>query len=176
MLMYNNTENSLNALGLYYTYLAVYSCFSDGVQNSTVSIDTDSLSFYLHDGPGKDIARQALLSDTVANHTVSLSDNTVLKYTTYADQGFAAYTRPKEEFKTEFVTSPSMLLQFSAHWDRLQIEPFFSNTFGRVTYQTGLSYNQQVVEKANPAVVIQFIHENELGQLLNNAVAHTYQK
>ena len=59
-----------------------------------------------------------------------------------------------------------MLLQFSNTWERLQIEPFFSNTFSKVTYQTDLSDNPAIFEAAQPRVVIQFIYENQLSSLL----------
>ena len=165
--LYNNTENSLNSLGLYYTYQAVYSRFSRNVLENTKQLQRENLEFYQHVTTGKSTARKAGLSDVAENHTVSLSNKTRLNYRFLSDTGRCATTILLPFYiSSETSESPELLLQFSNTWDRLQIEPFFSNTFSKVTYQTDLEDDPAVFEEATPKVVIQFIHENELSLLL----------
>ena len=68
--------------------------------------------------------------------------------------------------------TPSLLLQFSDTWERLQMEPFFSNTFLNVTYQTNLVHDEKILERAEPNAVIQFIYEDELSLLLPGSGAY----
>ncbi len=165
--LYNNTENSLNALGLYYTYLAVCERFRPTVMSKTRIISPDELSFYQHWTTGKSVARQCGLADVAQNLTVSLSNGTRLKYHVQYSDGRVSRTVLKPPFDSSNVSeTPALLLQFSGTWERLQLEPFFSNTFLHVTYQTDLADDAEIFEKASPRVVMQFIYENELSQLL----------
>lgn len=163
-LLYNNTENSLNALGVYYAYRAVYDRFSDSVRATTTPVTKDSLSFYEHRTAGKAIAKAAGLEETVLNNTVSLSNSTPIYYTYLLNTGGVTKTVLKPAVAQG--QSSSLLLQFSNNWEKLQCEPFFSNTFYRVTYQLGLEENETVFAESSPSVVIQFLYEYELESLL----------
>lgn len=166
--LYNNTENSLNALGLYYTYRAVCARFQPTVMAKTRVIPRGDLSFYQHLTTGKAVARRAGLSDVALNLTVSLANNTKLNYHIQHADGRVAKTRLLPFESVDVSQTPSILLQFSGTWERLQLEPFFSNTFLNVTYQTDLKNDPEIFELARPRVVIQFIYENELSQLLSD--------
>ncbi|MBO5327030.1 MAG: hypothetical protein J6A84_02790 [Clostridia bacterium] len=166
-LLYNNTENSLNSLGSYYTYKAVYQRFSPNVLENTKLLERQNLHFYQHIMAGKRVAREAGLADVVENHTVSLSNRTKLNYRfTRSTANFSSTFMLPYYTPSEISDSPELLLQFSNTWEQLQIEPFFSNTFSKVTYQTDLSDDPVIFNVAKPKVVIQFIYENELSQLL----------
>lgn len=163
----DNTENTLNALGMYYTYLMVLDCFSANAYQTGNVVERDKLTFYQSDTEGRELARLSGLTDVVQNRTISLSNSTYYGYRLLFNTGFAARTvRLPEDYSTLPPGSPSLLLQFTNDRDRLLIEPYFSNTFDYVTYQTNLSDNEDVFEKADPDVVIQFIRENELSLLL----------
>lgn len=164
--LYNNTENSLNALGLYHTYRALYRCFSAEVTDSTEMLERDDLEFYYHETSGKSIAQKAGLSDVVKNRTVSLSNSTRLNYRFINNGGVATTIKLPFYVSSEGSGSPELLLQFSDAWERLQIEPFFSNTFSKVTYQVGLEDDAEIFAAADPKVVFQFVYENELSLLL----------
>lgn len=164
--LYNNTENSLNALGLYHTYRALYRCFSAEVTDSTEMLERDELEFYYHETTGKSIAQKAGLSDVVKNRTVSLSNSTRLNYRFINNGGVATTIKLPFYVSSEGSGSPELLLQFSDAWERLQIEPFFSNTFSKVTYQVGLEDDAEIFAAAAPKVVFQFVYENELSLLL----------
>ncbi len=165
-LLYNNTENSLNSLGFYYVYRSVYDRFSSTVMSSTAVLEPRHLSFYQHLTAGKAIAQQAGLV-SLQNKSVSLSKDTKLHYRFTWDTGLAAKTMLLPfDFSVNVSGSPPLLLQTTDSWTRAQLEPFFSNTFSNVTYQTDLSDNSEVFEKAAPRLVIRFVYENELSQLL----------
>ena len=164
--LYNNTENSLNSLGAYHTYCAVYRCFSAEVTENTDMLGREKLEFYYHQTAGKSTAQKAGLANAVENRTVSLSNSTRLNYR-FLNNGAADTTIMLPFYvSSEASGSPELLLQFTGAWERLQIEPFFSNTFGKVTYQVGLEYDEEIFRAATPKVVFQFIYENELSQLL----------
>lgn len=165
--LYNNTENSLNALGLYYTYLCVCERFQPTIMSKTRVTPRNDLKFYQHMTTGKAVARRAGLSDVVQNLTVSLSNNTKLNYHIQASTGRMTQTVLLPfEFSSDVNETPRLLLQFSNEWERLQAEPFFSNTFRGVTYQTDLADDAAIYEQADPDVVIQFLYEYQLSWLL----------
>ena len=165
--LYNNTENSLNSLGIYYAYLSVCNYLRSDLSQSTYVLPRASLSFYQHMTTGKAAARRAGLSDVVDNLTVSLSNNMLRNYDTVFSQGNAAQTcLTGEDLPLGISLTPSLLLQFSDTWERLQAEPFFSNSFQKVTYQTNWVSDASVFEQAQPDVVVQFLYEYQLSWLL----------
>ena len=167
-LLYNNTENSLNARGMYYVYLAVCSRFSDEVLQHATPRPISQLTCFEHWTKGKEIARRAGLSEVVQNRTVSLSGDTTTRYRYTFNVGLCART-VKIDYSMNQIHTPPLLLQFTDTWERSQIEPFFSNTFSSVTYQTNLEADEGIFAQALPNVVIQFIYENELSRLLPQA-------
>lgn len=170
--LFNNTENSLNALGLFYAYQCVYECFEGTVMSKTDIITREELSFYQHHTKGKEIARAAGLSDVARNLTVSLSNDTKLNYRIQTIEGGMTKTRLLPLETIDVNETPSLLLQFSNTWERLQMEPFFSNTFLNVTYQTSLVHDEKILVSAAPNAVIQFIYEDELSLLLPGSGAY----
>ena len=168
-LLYNNTENSLNARGVYVAYRAVYGRFSEKVRAVTTPIDGRSLSFVEHRTAGKSIARAAGLEDAVQNNTVSLSNETAIQYTYLKNAEGVIKTQLKPAVAQG--QNCSLLLQFSDNWEKLQSEPFYSNTFKKVTSVTGLSTD--TAEAPDATVVIQFIYEYELASLLPTEMQRT---
>ena len=125
------------------------------------------ISFYQHHTAGKEIARRAGVSDVVYNHTVSLSNNTPKNYLTPYQTGRVAQTALREgDLPLGMTETPSILFQLTNQWERLQAEPFFSNTFKRVTYQTNWTDDPETFALASPSLVVQFVYENELSWLL----------
>lgn len=163
--LYNNTENSLNARGVYITYRTVYDRFSPEIRENTMPVTRETLSFREHHTEGKAIAKQAGIESTALNNTVSLSNDTPFLYKYKHNSGGLTTTTLKPAVAQG--QSVSLLLQFTHNWEKLQSEPFYSNTFYKVTYQHGLEYDEEVFEKATASVVIQFIYEYELDMLLS---------
>ncbi len=165
--LYNNTENSLNSLGVYYTYLAVCRYLQESLHTPTYMQPRNELSFYQHMTTGKAVARSAGLEGVVQNLTVSLSNNTTLNYKTTLTQGRVTETcLPDEDLPLGISSTPSLLLQFTENWERLQAEPFFSNSFTKVTYQTNWVDDPAIFERAAPRIVVQFVYEYQLSWLL----------
>ena len=164
--LYNNTENSLNSLGLYRTYLAVCGYLNQHY-NVQVPVQTH-YSFYTHRTAGKSISQQAGLTDTVPNLTVSLANAGVRGYQTVYQSRIASKTVLNDgDHPLGAVESPSVLLQMPSTWEKLQSEPFFSNVFSEVTYQTTWHDDPEVFTEASPTVVVQFIYEYQLSALLS---------
>lgn len=165
--LYDNTENALNSLGVYYAYRALCAHFEDGIMGAVSPTPRESLTFYQHLTAGKAIAREARVSDVVSNLTVSLSNRTPKNYLTpYQTKSVTQTTLHEGDLPLGMAVTPSILLQFSNHRERLQAEPFFSNSFKCVTYQTSLVDDYETFLLAHPSLVVQFIYENELSQLL----------
>ncbi len=165
--LYNNTENSLNSLGVYYAYRAVCEHFDDGITGAVAPTPYEKLSFYQHHTTGKAIARRAGVADVVSNRTLSLAGSTAKNYLTPYQTGRVTQTTLREgDLPLGMTETPSVLLQFSGQWERLQAEPFFSNTFKRVTYQTNWTDDPEIFALAAPSLVVQFVYENQLSWLL----------
>ncbi len=165
-LLYNTTENSLNSMGLYYTYRAVCEYLSDRF-SIQVPMPTH-YDFYTHRTTGKSLSQQAGLGDTIPNLTVSLANTNIRGYDTVYQSRYAGKTVLNgEEHPLGALETPPILLQFPGSWERLQCEPFFSNVFSAVTYQTNWYDDPEVFAEASPAVTVQFIYEYQLSALLS---------
>lgn len=165
--LYNNTENSLNALGHYYPYIMLCASFSDNAYDYENLISRGSLDFFQHYTVGRSLAKEAGLEQVLQNHTVSLSNDVRVDYRLLFNSGYVAKTVRNNDYGGVAASSASsLLLQFSNNRDRLLAEAFYSNTFDFVTYQPDHEDNTMVFDRAEPSVVVQFIYENELSQLL----------
>ena len=162
-LLANNTENSLNARGLYFVYYTICKNIDPEVLRHTDVLRYEEIDFYQHDTQGKAIAKEAGLDDVATNQTVSLVGNIGHPYRYVYGTGTTATTLWTS---FDFTDAPSLLLQFGGEWERSQAEPFFSGSFPRVTYQTGLDFDQNAFSRADPDIVIQFVREDELASLL----------
>ncbi|MBE6595419.1 MAG: hypothetical protein E7644_06425 [Ruminococcaceae bacterium] len=165
--LYNNTENSLNALGHYYPYIMLCASFSDNAYDYESLISRGSLDFFQHYTVGRSLAKEAGLENVLLNHTISLSNDVRVDYRLLFNSGYVAKTVRNNYGGIAASSVSSLLLQFSSNRDRLLAETFYSNTFDFVTYQPDHEDNTMVFERADPSVVIQFIYENELSQLLS---------
>ncbi len=170
--LYNNTENSLNSLGEWYLYSAVCDKLGElyGIEGTRLS--DRSLSRYINYNDGKVLARAAGLSQVIKNRTVSLSDSAVIKYTNSVYYGNMIRTVFEEKHKPE--KGSKVLLEFTDEWDKIQLMPYFSNTFDEVTYKSNHYFSSFVVGKLKPDVVVQFIHEYELFDIANQDISQTY--
>ncbi|MBR6727524.1 MAG: hypothetical protein IKM08_04980 [Clostridia bacterium] len=160
--LYNNTENSLNARGSYYTYLTVCSRISSYLPTEIHPIERDTLTFFQHATTGKKTAEKAGVAEFAFNRTVSLSNDTPILYDISMNSNTYLSTRLKEGGDS----GTSVLLQFSDSVTRSQSEIFFSNTIPEVVYQNRLSLSEETFQVASPRVVVQFIAEHELSRLL----------
>lgn len=164
--LYNTTENSLNSLGLYRTHLSVCAYLAEQ-HDIRVPLPTH-YDFYMHRTPGKSISQRAGLSDIVSNLTVSLANTNVRGYeTVYQSRNASKTVLAGQEHPLGALDTPPILLQFPGSWEKLQSEPFFSNVFSEVTYQTSWYDDPEIFAEATPQVVVQFIYEYQLSALLS---------
>lgn len=171
--LYNNTEDSLNSLGQYFVYQALYNALPEQVKAGSHLIPFENVTLYTHYTPGKTLAKTAGVSEIVKNETISLSNTMEFNYLlqelyagteiTYADHNVADGT-----------AGQTILLEFSNEWDKIQLMPYFSSTFDDVVYKNTHDFHLLTIETAQPTLVIQFIHEYELNSLTNSVTAQTY--
>ena len=172
-LLYNNTENSLNSLGEWYLYDAVSQKLEQlyGVSGSRVGVS--SLDLYTRRTDGKTLARRAGLASVILNETLSLSNSDQTKYTVSSYYGTMVRTSMTEAYRHSDQASV-MLLEFTNEWDRALLMPYFSNTYSEVAYKDNHQFSRLAVEHLNPSVVVQFIHEYEIYDLLDANTLLTY--
>ena len=161
-ILYHNTQNSLNALGMYYAYREVYDVLDSSLFYGTTPVERASLRFNYNNTNGRYLAKKAGLEHIISNHTLSLSGSLTQNYVIDSTDTSTAVTPPGEDTSQY----PILLLQFSNAQDRLLSEPYFSNTFYKVSYQTSLKTVAPSQTDSNPRIVVQFIYESELGCLL----------
>ena len=160
-LLYNTTENSLSALGVYHAYRSVCERIANNMTANISPIPRNQLLFYQHVTKGRSTAQKAGVADFVDNHTVSLANNTLKNYSIAVNSGL--YTTTQKNGCDE---TAGLLLQFSNASSRALSEIFFSNTVPRVTYQSRLSLTNETFRLCSPQVVVQFISEYELSALI----------
>lgn len=172
--LYNNTENSLNALGAYYAYRAVCEAVPELTDTGAEVIPLDDFEMYRHITDGRALARQAGLEKLIRNVTISLSSDTFRRYTQYGYFGDVEVTCARSEFRLP--THPAVLIEFAdgGEWDKILMYEYFSNTFGNVGYRIGQKYSHSDVTQFGPDVVIQFLHENELSTLIDSDTVSSY--
>lgn len=173
-LLYNNTENSLNSLGEWYLYDAVCNKLEElyGIRGSKVGIST--LDLFVRSTDGKTLARRAGLSSVILNKTISLSNSTDIRYSTESYYGSMVKTVIPDEYYAEGAPRPVVLLEFTDEWDRIQLMPYFSDTYTEVTYKTNHQFSRLVVDDLKPTAVVQFIHEYEIYDMLDSNTLLTY--
>lgn len=173
-LLYNNTENSINALGANAVYRAVLEALSAASGREFTPIAREEINIFTRYTEGKALARLANVADIVRNRTVSLNNDTELKYRILERVAGMEITYTKVEYKGEIPNRPGILLEFSDEWDKIQLMPYFSNTFGTAAYKTSLAFSLYAVDYVKPNLVVQFVHEYELAELADEQVMLSY--
>ena len=172
--LYNNTENSINALGAYFVYSAILNELPTDIMTVDRKLETNDFSYYTHYTDGKGTAVQAGLEGLIKNETVSMSNSTEFKYTVVDHSENLATTYVKSAYKNDVPSKPTILIDCSSEWDKIQLMPYFSNTFGVSSYRIGHVYDKKTMTEVNPLIVVQTIHEDELPYLLDYEVNRSY--
>lgn len=169
-LLYNNTEDSLNCVGEWYLYSAVCQQLEQlyGISSSGYGVGISSLSLYNRRSDGKELARRAGLEAIITNDTVSLSDNEFNNYSVSSYYGTMVRTSLSDG------SDSTLLLEFTDEWDRVLLMPYFSNTFSDVAYKSTHQFSSLTLDSLKPSVVVQFVHEHELYELLDTNTLLTY--
>ena len=165
MSMYNNTENSINSYGAYCIYNVAVSKFLADTGREVDRIYFEDIDFFTRITDGKSIAERAGLAGTIKNKTVSLSDGMLESYTVVSNEKGLVITDKNE--LTARGRGERVVVEYSDEWDRIQLTPFFSNTFEKVYYRNSFTTGPQSAQQYGATFVIQLIHESELEMLLN---------
>ena len=166
-LLYNNTENSINALGAYYVYNGIMQSIPETLSLSERTLPLSAFNYYTHYTEGKTLADLAGLASMLKNETVSISNDTEFMYSIINFHKEFETTYVKFSYRDRVPMNPSVLIEITNEWDKIQLMPYFSNTFGVSSYKTDHKYSKETVENSNPLLVIQILHEDELMMLLN---------
>lgn len=162
--LYNNTEDSINAYGAFAAYSGILERLKTlGVDTEGYRISRERVEVTTHYTDGKQIARRVGLERVIANKTVSLTNRLSEGYLLSDMTEHCIESRMLEDWRgSEY----SVIVECSREWDRIQLTPFFSNTFEIVVYESGLSNGKEAVKAHGGDVLIQIIHETELEELL----------
>lgn len=175
-LLYNNTENSINALGAYYAYAGIMDFLAKDIDGTLERImEREFFDLYTHYTDGKAAAELAGISSFLQNETISMSNATEYMYTTVEIFEDLETTYTKNEYRSEIPLKPSVLLEVTSEWDKIQLKPYFSNTFGMVSYRASHNFSTAALDNSNPTIVIQILHEDELLSVIDPAVSTGYE-
>lgn len=168
--LYNNTEDSLNSRGAYYAYLALIDALPVAATENVPLISINDGDLVRHSTVGKVLARTAMLENVIKNRTVSLSTDFVQKYQILLRYEEYDMAFPKIEYKSEFYGTPRVAFCFADEWDRIIMIDYLSNTFGTTIYKNDLDFNGAVIDKTNPEYTVFFLHEKDLGRLIDGSM------
>lgn len=168
--LYNNTEDSLNSRGAYYAYLALIDNLPVAATENVPLISINDGDLVRHSTVGKVLARTAMLENVIKNRTVSLSTDFVQKYQILLRYEEYDMAFPKIEYKSEFDGTPRVAFCFADEWDRIIMIDYLSNTFGTTIYKNDLDFNGAVIDKTNPEYTVFFLHEKDLGRLIDGSM------
>lgn len=160
--MYNNTENSINAYGAYLIYDTVMDRLSLGENLEFNRIERKQLDFYTRLTDGRTIAKKAGIEAVVKNRTVSLSNNAPENYSVIDSSGGTTITQRTDVELCDML----VVVECTNDWDRIQLMPYFSNTFDRVIYRDGLISDPYASSDQGATLVVQVIRESELNDIL----------
>lgn len=160
---YNNTEDSLNAYGAYLVYRSIMDeLIRRGVAGEQSLISSDRVEFTVRYTEGKEIARRVGLSHVIRNRTVSLTERMTEGYRVIDSGEFCTSTSRKDG---QGDIGPRIVMELSEEWDKIQLMPFFSNSFDTMVYENCVNANADTLSIHNGTVFIQVIHERELSSL-----------
>ena len=175
-LLYNNTENSINALGAYYAYAGIMDLLAEDMEELRGRVmDRKLYDLYTHYTDGKAAAELAGIASILQNETISMSNATEYMYTTVEIFEDLETTYTKTEYRAEITLKPSVLIEVTDEWDKIQLKPYFSNTFGMVSYRASHYFSTAAIDNSNPTIVIQVLHEDELLSIINPSVSISYE-
>ena len=166
--LYNNTENSLNALGAYTLYISLLERIA-GISGTDAIGAVLVPDFHSRLDIGKETAQKAGLQNLALNLTISMSSPPTALYREGAEYQTLGITQ-----MSDALSELGIMLEYNDDWFRVVLEPYFSNTFASVAYKQNLMFSEFANSKSSPGVAIQLIYEYELDSLLDEKIALTY--
>ena len=164
LVMYNNTENSINAYGAYCIYNTAVTKMLADTGKVVDRIHRDEIEFFTRITDGRVIAQRAGLARTIKNRTISVPDGMTDGYEVVYSNKNLITTKRTGVYPSN--TRECVVVECTNDWDRIQLMPYFSNTFDTVNYRGRLLTHPSLAVNEGATVVIQIIHESELADLL----------
>ncbi len=172
--VYNNTENTVNPLGAYFIYKEIFRALPSNYTENSILLENYIDKISLHWTDGRELAVLSDVGSIVKNRTLSISSEIPFMYDTYKEYENTETTKIKHEYRDEFAASPSVMIEYANEWDKLQLTPYFSNTFSTVVYKNNFNFNSRVIKNNGISAVIQIVRESELESFLDSNVTLSY--
>lgn len=162
---YHNTEDSVNAYGGFFVYRACMDFLNEREIGTEVpQLSMENIEFTTRYTEGKQIAKRLGLEQVISNRTVSFTDRLNEAYGVFDVTEHCESTRMTGEASGN---RQNVVIEFSREWDKIQLMPYFSNTFETVVYENRLTDGREAVAYHDADVLIQILHESELDFLLS---------
>ena len=172
--VYNNTENTINPLGAYFLYKEIFRVLPQPYTEQAVLLENYIDGISLHLTKGRELAVLSGVDSIVMNRTLSIHSKIPYMYETVEEFGNASITHIRREYMDGYLDAPSIMIEYTNEWDKLQLTPYFSNTFSNVVYKRNYNYNSRVIKNNDVTCVIQIVRECELDSFLDSNIALSY--
>ena len=171
--LYNNTENTVNAIGAYVAYAEIVEHLKSRSEGEINGLAPSFFTLQTRITDGKTLAKKAGLSSIIKNKTIFISDSNEQIYNLVELFGDLETTYTKYEYRS-LVSQETVLLECVSEWDKVQLMPYFSSTFSRASYRVTHAYSRSAVSSSIPDVVVQIIREDELLTIIDDDMQSTY--
>ena len=173
---FNNTENSLTALGAVRVYQSLMSLMQKHADTGEKILKQDEMNVTTRLTDGRSYAKRAGLENIIRNVTISFTGELQRYELQKAGELLKNSNNTVTLADGNVITEFDAVLEYSTEWDKVQFMPLLSNTFRKVTYKSGYLFDASLFEEGRKKIVIQLIHENELELLLDPAFAQSFGK
>ncbi len=171
--LYHNTENSLNALGAFYAYSEIYTRLPEKLRTKNRLNDELVKQIKKEKTKGLYLAELAGLDRENITLSLEISEDDAM-YSVMGKKDILLSTYVKIGYKSIIPTVPAVLIDLEKENDLFVFMPYFSSTYGSVGYKMNYEFSASAMNSIAPRTVIQFIGEDRLSLLLDDAVNATY--
>lgn len=171
--LYNNTENTVNAMGAYVAYSGIIEYIKTVCDDEINLLAREHFELQTRITDGKALAKKVGLDSLIKNRTIYISDSNEHIYTLVELFGDFETTYTKYEYRPN-ASDTVVLIECAREWDKVQLMPYFSSTFSRASYRVTHKYSRSAVANLIPDVVVQVIREDELISVLDDDLAASY--
>ncbi len=171
--LYNNTENSVNALGYYYIYEKIFNSIPQEMRKKN-NINA-TLADHITNSKTEGLSLAVSAKKNVQNNSYKLDLSEDEKYYTLLGTSEVLLSSfIKIGYKSVVPTIPAMLINYNRESELDSFIPYFSSTFGSVGYKKGFEFSINAVNSISPKIAVQLIYEDELYTLLDNDINNSY--
>lgn len=173
--LYDNTSNTINAYGAYFACSAVLKTMQEqGIAEKNKLNEAILTEITETETEGHDLAIK--VGSQIQNRTFSFENvsEDQIRYTMMGSSTTFFSTYVKLGFKKEIPSSPCVLIHYAKESDYEPLLHVFSSTFGGVGYLDNYDFSKNAINAVGPKVDIQFVYEDTMYTLLDDAINDTY--